>query len=86
MHFETFSLHLVASEDAHQSVFTKEFFYRLFAKIVGAFPLLVLSEYTLLRSFILHRIRPHQVTEESIQRNLLKPVNLVDVLQVVQMR
>ena len=86
MHLEAFLLDLVTAENTQQSVLSQESFDRFFAEVVGAVTLWVLFEVSVDSLLVIHRISPHQVTENAIQWDLLFAVYLVNLVKLFQAR
>ena len=82
MHVEALLLDLMATENTQQSILSHQLLHWLLAKVVGAVAFRVLFEVTVHGFIIIHWVCPHQITEDAIKRNLLLPINLVNLLQL----
>ena len=74
MHLESLLLHLMTSEDGEQFVLAKKRLYWLLSEVVRAVTLWILLEFTMHGFLIIHRVSPEQITENTVQRNLLETV------------
>ena len=81
MHLKALLFDLVPAENTEQPVLAQKLLDWLLAEIVGAVALGVLLEVAVHRFFVLHRISPHQVAEDSIEGDLLLAVDLVNLIE-----
>ena len=84
VHFESFALHLVAAEDRKQLIAFQELLNGFLTEVVAAFTLGIILELVVRSVFVVHGISPKQVTKDTVERDLLKPVQLVDLFDSVQ--
>ena len=59
-------------------------FDRLLSKVIGTVTLRILLELPINGFLVVHGIGPHQVTEDAIERDLLPPLNLIDLFELLQ--
>jgi len=86
MHLEAFLLDLMATENTEQSVLAQQVLHRLLTEIVGAVALRIFFEIAIDCLLIVHGVSPHQVTEDAIKRDLLLPLDLVDLVKLFEAR
>lgn len=86
MHLETFLLDLMTAENRQQTVLSQKLLNRFLTKVVGAVTLWVLFEVTMDGLFVVHRVSPHQVTEYTIEGNLLLAIDLINLIELLQAR
>ena len=80
MHVETFLLDLMASENTEELVLPEELLNRLLSEVVRTIALWVLFEVSVDGFFVFHRVCPHQVAENTVERDLLLSVDLVNLV------
>lgn len=81
VHLKALLFDLVPAENTQQAVLAQKLLHWLLAEIVGAVALGIFLEVTVNRFFVLHGISPHQVAEDSIERDLLLAVDLVNLIE-----
>ena len=59
-------------------------FDRLLAEVVRTVALWILLELPINGFLVVHGICPHQVAEDAIERDLLPPINLIDLIELLQ--
>lgn len=86
VHVEAFLLDLVPAENRQHLVLSQQLFHRLLAEVVRAVAFGVLFEVSVHSFLVLHGVRPQKVAENAVQRDFSESVDLVDLLQLVQLR
>ena len=86
MHLEAFLFDLMTSEYTQEPVFAKQLLNWLLTEIIGTITFGVLFEVSMHGLFVIHRVSPHQVAENTIQRNLVLPVDLVNLFDLFEGR
>ena len=76
----------MTAEDTQKAVLTEQLLNWLFSEVIGAVTLRVLLEVTVDGLVVIHGIRPHQVTEDAIERNLLPAVNIINLFNLLELR
>ena len=86
MHLEALLLNLMASEDTQKAILAEQLLDRLLTEVVRAITLWILFEITGDSFLVIHRIGPHQVTEDAVKRNLLFAIDFINLLDLFQAR
>lgn len=86
MHFESFALDLVTTENAQKFVSLQQTFNWFFTKVVRALTLWIILKLSFLCLNVVHRICPKQITENTFKRNFVESVYLVDLFNFSKAR
>ena len=86
MHLEAFLLDLMASEDTEEAILAEQLLDWLLTEVVGAITLRVFFEITGDSLLVIHRVGPHQIAEDAVQRNLLLAIDFVNLFDLLESR
>lgn len=74
VHFESFALNLMPAENTEQLVAFKQLLNWFLAEVIGALALGVVLELVVWSVFVVHGVGPQQITENTVERNLLESI------------
>jgi hypothetical protein len=76
----------MSSENRQQLITFQQLLNGFLTEVVGALSLWVVFEVVIGCSLVVHRVGPQQVAKDTIEGNLLKTINRVDLLQLGKFR
>jgi hypothetical protein len=82
VHAKAVLLYLVSTEDTQQFVTFEQRLYWLLSEVNRALTIWVVLKVAVYRFIVVHRVSPHQIAERAFQRNLSKPIDLIDLVDL----
>jgi len=77
VHVKTFLFDLMASENTKELVLAQKLLNGFLSEVIGTITFRVFFKVPVYRIIVFHWVRPHQIAENTIERDLLLPLDLV---------